>query len=194
MGRLIPCADSPRRAAVFPCPPSLRPPMLVPNTAAARRALDVATRQAKQTAELAALPVHHPYAAGIDVGDRSHWVCVAATPDGADPVREFPAHTAGLRQLVAWLKACGTTTVALEATGRVEAHQLVLRRDVGTPIRWRGRWLLALYHPGPRALINRPLNVQRADYERLASTLAGMHLAAFVCLMLTRLMGFGESP
>jgi transposase len=31
------------------------------------------------------------------------------------------------------------------------------------------------------------------DYERLASTLAGMHLAAFVCLMLTRLMGIGES-
>jgi transposase len=29
------------------------------------------------------------------------------------------------------------------------------------------------------------------DYERLASTLAGMHLAAFVCLMLTRLMGSG---
>jgi transposase len=31
------------------------------------------------------------------------------------------------------------------------------------------------------------------DYERLASTLAGMHLAAFVCLMLTRLMGIGDS-
>jgi len=31
------------------------------------------------------------------------------------------------------------------------------------------------------------------DYERLASTLAGMHLAAFVCLMLTRLMGISDS-
>lgn len=31
------------------------------------------------------------------------------------------------------------------------------------------------------------------DYERLASTLAGMHLAAFVCVMLARLMGMGES-
>lgn len=31
------------------------------------------------------------------------------------------------------------------------------------------------------------------DYERLASTLAGMHLAAFVCVMLARLMGIGES-
>jgi transposase len=31
------------------------------------------------------------------------------------------------------------------------------------------------------------------DYERLTSTLAGMHLAAFVCLMLARLVRFGES-
>jgi transposase len=31
------------------------------------------------------------------------------------------------------------------------------------------------------------------DYERLASTLAGMHLAAFAFLMLARLVNFGES-
>src|SRR5947209_16743553 len=91
--------------------------MLVRNTPAARRALDEATRQARQAAELAAMPVHNPHAAGIDVGDTSHWACVAATPDGSDTVREFPAHTAGLRQLVAWLKHCRVSTVALEATG-----------------------------------------------------------------------------
>ena len=39
------------------------------------------------------LPVQHPHAAGIDVGDASHWVC-----DG-DATREFPAHTPGLREL-----------------------------------------------------------------------------------------------
>ena len=99
--------------------------MVVANTPAARRALDEATRQAKQAAELAALPVHHPHAAGIDVGDASHWACVACTPDGSDTVREFPAHTAGLRQLVAWLRQCGVTTVALEATG-VYGHVLFL--------------------------------------------------------------------
>jgi transposase len=67
-------------------------------------------------AELAALAVQHPKAAGIDVGDATHWVCVDA--DGGDAaVREFPAHTPGLRQLVAWLRECGVTTVALEATG-----------------------------------------------------------------------------
>jgi transposase len=66
---------------------------------------------------VAALPVQHPHAAGIDVGDATHWVCVGATPDGSDPVREFPAHTPGLRDLVAWLRHCGVTTVALEASG-----------------------------------------------------------------------------
>jgi transposase len=99
--------------------------MVVRNTPAARRALHEATRQARQAAELAALPVQHPHAAGIDVGDQSHWVCVASTPDGSDRVREFPAHTAGLRDLVAWLRHCGVTTVALEATG-VYGHVLFL--------------------------------------------------------------------
>jgi transposase len=67
-------------------------------------------------AELAALAVQHPKAAGIDVGDATHWVCIDA--DGGDAaVREFPAHTPGLRQLVAWLSEHGVTTVALEATG-----------------------------------------------------------------------------
>lgn len=72
---------------------------------------------AAPAAELASLPVQHPHAAGIDVGDASHWVCVEATPDGSDPVREFPAHTPGVRDLLAWLRSCGVTTVALEASG-----------------------------------------------------------------------------
>ena len=82
-------------------------------------------REAEEVARLVATPVRHPHAAGIDVGDATHWVCVGDTPDGADPVREFPAHTPGLRQLVAWLKECGVTTVALEASG-VYGHVLYL--------------------------------------------------------------------
>jgi transposase len=67
-------------------------------------------------AALASLPIQQTHAAGIDVGDASHWVCIDA--DGGDAaVREFPAHTPGLRDLVAWLKKCSVTTVALEATG-----------------------------------------------------------------------------
>jgi hypothetical protein len=57
-------------------------------------------RQADECAQLVSLPVQHYHAAGIDVGDATHWVCVEATPDGSDTVREFPAHTPGLRQLV----------------------------------------------------------------------------------------------
>jgi transposase len=74
-------------------------------------------QHAQECAKLAALPVQHTHAAGIDAGDASHWVCVEATPDGSALVREFPAHTAGLRQLVGWLQLCGVTTIALEATG-----------------------------------------------------------------------------
>ena len=99
--------------------------MVVRNTPAARRALDRATRESAACAEMASLPVKHPHACGIYVGDHSHWVCVASTPDGSDVVREFPAHTAGLRQLVAWLRRCDVTTIALEATG-VYGHVLFL--------------------------------------------------------------------
>ena len=81
--------------------------------------------QAEACAKLASLPVQHEHAAGIDVGDASHWACVEATPDGSDRVREFPAHTPGLRQLVAWLRHCAVTTIALGATG-VYGHVLYL--------------------------------------------------------------------
>jgi transposase len=91
----------------------------------AARHADKTRRQAEECAKLASMPVHHAHAAGIDVGDTTHWVCVEATPDNSDTVREFPAHTPGLRQLVDWLRQCGVTTVALEATG-VYAHVLFL--------------------------------------------------------------------
>jgi transposase len=79
----------------------------------------------REVQRIAALPVVHQHAAGIDVGDRSHWVCVGITPDGSDPIREIPSHTQGLRALVAWLRKCGVTTVALEASG-VYGHVLFL--------------------------------------------------------------------
>jgi len=74
-------------------------------------------QQAEEAAKLASMPVRNPHAAGIDVGDRTHWVCVERTPDGSATTREFPAHTPGLRDLMAWLASCGVTTVALEASG-----------------------------------------------------------------------------
>ena len=81
--------------------------------------------EAEACAKLEAQPVKNPHAAGIDVGDASHWACVASTPDQSNTVREFPAHTPGLRELVQWLTWCGVTTIALEATG-VYGHVLYL--------------------------------------------------------------------
>ncbi len=66
------------------------------------------------------LPKHlqnlNPYAAGIDIGSKSHFVAV---PDGTDdqPVREFSSFTDDLERLAQWLTACGVTTVAMESTG-----------------------------------------------------------------------------
>jgi hypothetical protein len=37
---------------------------------------------------------------------------------------------------------------------------------------WYGRTLVPLYHPGPRALIRRPLAAQVEDYRRLAALVA----------------------
>ena len=58
----------------------------------------------------------HPNAAGIDLSAREHWVAV---PPGRAPetVRPFGASTPDLEAMGEWLKACGVTTVAMEATG-----------------------------------------------------------------------------
>lgn len=60
--------------------------------------------------------VMNPHAAGIDVGNASHWV--AAPPDGPEPtVREFGTFTADLHAMANWLIERGVTSVAMEATG-----------------------------------------------------------------------------
>ena len=64
----------------------------------------------------AELKIVHPDAAGIDVGNASHFVSVPAGRD-ADPVREFGSWTADLHRLAAWLKSCGIKTVAMQSTG-----------------------------------------------------------------------------
>ena len=70
-----------------------------------------------------------------------------------------------------WVVTLGA--VALSAVRRIAPHGLVLARDVGRPVSWNGRRLVPLYHPGPRALIHRPLSAQQADYERIATLVAG---------------------
>jgi transposase len=62
------------------------------------------------------LQIVHPDAAGIDVGNASHFVAV---PGGRDeqPVREFGCWTADLHKMAEWLVECGIRTVAMQSTG-----------------------------------------------------------------------------
>ena len=62
------------------------------------------------------LPVIHADAAGIDVGNESHFVSVPEERD-AQPVREFGSWTAELESMATWLKACGIGSVVLQSTG-----------------------------------------------------------------------------
>jgi transposase len=62
------------------------------------------------------LEVVHPDAAGIDIGNQSHYVAVPPTRDSV-PVRRFGCTTAELRAMADWLKQCRIRTVAMQSTG-----------------------------------------------------------------------------
>ncbi len=55
-------------------------------------------------------------AAGIDEGARELYVCVPEDR-GPNPVRVFETFPFDLREIAAWLKSCGVTSVAMESTG-----------------------------------------------------------------------------
>jgi transposase len=57
-----------------------------------------------------------PDAAGVDCGERSHFVAVPVERD-PEPVREFRTFTAELIRLADWLGQCRIKTVAMESTG-----------------------------------------------------------------------------
>ena len=60
------------------------------------------------------MEVVNRYAAGIDVGSRSHYVAIGQR---REDVREFGVYNEDLRELLAWLKANQITSVAMESTG-----------------------------------------------------------------------------
>jgi transposase len=62
------------------------------------------------------LAVVHPDAAGIDIGNASHFVAIPPERDPV-PIREFGAWTAALQAMAQWVPAHGIRTVALQATG-----------------------------------------------------------------------------
>jgi transposase len=58
----------------------------------------------------------HPDAAGVDVGNESHFAAVPPERD-LQPIREFGCWTQDLERMGKWLKGCGIKTVALQSTG-----------------------------------------------------------------------------
>jgi transposase len=62
------------------------------------------------------LDVVHPNAAGIDIGNESHYVAVPPDRD-AEPIRQFACFTEDLRRMAGWLKSRGIDTVAMQSTG-----------------------------------------------------------------------------
>ena len=94
-------------------------------------------------------------------------------PPRPGELRNCADHLAAQLALVdpPWVVALGHT--ALRALALVTPHGLRLPADVGRPQAWHDRRLVALYHPGPRALIRRPLTAQLDDYRRLAAAVRG---------------------
>ena len=62
------------------------------------------------------LEVIHPDAAGIDIGNESHYVAVPPTR-ASQAVRRFGRTAAELKETAVWLKQCGIRTVAVQSTG-----------------------------------------------------------------------------
>jgi uracil-DNA glycosylase family 4 len=92
--------------------------------------------------------------------------------------RPSPAELANCREhlrrtleLVAARLVVPLGAVALAQLDALEHHGLTLRADVGRVVPWRGRWLLPLYHPGPRAQIHRPFARQEDDFRALRTIL-----------------------
>jgi transposase len=141
------------------------------------------------------LEVMHPNAAGIDVGNSTHYVAVRPDRDPS-PVRRFDCFTADLHRLADWLQHCGVTTVALQSTGvywiplyeildarGLEVYLVNARHTKNLPGRksdvQESQWLLKLhtygllrnsFHPAADIRVTRTYWRQRGDHVRAIST------------------------
>ena len=146
-------------------------------------------------AEDPGLAVVHPHAAGIDVGNRAHYVAVRPDRD-PDSVRRFDCFTADLQRLADWLQRCGVTTVAMQSTGvywmplyeildtrGFDVYLVNARHTKNLPGRksdvQESQWLLKLhtygllrnsFHPPADIRIARTYWRQRGDHVRALST------------------------
>src|SRR6202047_704463 len=98
----------------------------------------------KMQSEDLSLEVLHPDAAGIDVGNESHYVAVPPKRD-SQPVRRFGCTTAELKAMAEWVKPCRIRPVAIcypshcTSFGRCETFSISKRLlDNLTPLASRG--------------------------------------------------------
>ena len=141
------------------------------------------------------LDIVHPHAAGIDVGNSSHYVAVRPERD-PDSVRRFECFTADLHRLADWLQQCGVTTVAMQSTGvywiplyeildarGLDVYLVNARHTKNLPGRktdvQESQWLLKLhtygllrnsFHPSAAIRVVRTYWRQRADHIQAVST------------------------
>src|SRR5215471_2310492 len=141
------------------------------------------------------LDVMHPNAAGIDVGNSTHYVAVRPERD-PEPVRRFDCFTADLYRLADWLQQCGVTTVAMQSTGvywiplyeildtrGLDVYLVNARHTKNLPGRktdvQERQWLLKLhtygrlrnsFHPTAEIRVTRTSWRQRGDHVRAIST------------------------
>jgi transposase len=76
------------------------------------------------------LPVLNLNVAGIDVGNREHFVAV---PPGRDPhpVQTFGSFTADLHRMAHWLRRCGIKMIVMQATGVYWVGLFQILQDYG---------------------------------------------------------------
>src|SRR5215472_14387347 len=77
------------------------------------------------------LDIIHRDAAGIDVGNESHFVSVPPDRD-PQPIREFGSWTGALEEMARWLKRCGIGTMVLQSTGVywIALHDVLQRQGL----------------------------------------------------------------
>lgn len=92
-------------------------------------------------------------------------------PPATAELENCSRHLAGTLHLLRPPVVVTLGAVALRALHRLHPHQLALARDVGRAVRWHERWLLPLYHPGPRAQLHRDFARQADDFRQLAAFL-----------------------
>jgi transposase len=108
------------------------------------------------------LQVVHPDAAGIDIGNQSHFVAIPPDRD-TTPVREFGSWTADLHQMANWLKEHGMTTVAMQSTGVYWIPVLEVLEQAGLEV-------YLVNARGTKNLPGRKTDVQECDWIRKLHT------------------------